>query len=310
MSDAECVELLRWVLPRLRLRWSGFRRVRRQVCRRMRRRMHELGVADAAAYRAHIEAHPEELERIDAMCCIPISRFFRDRSVFAALETKVLPALAARARAAGRPALRVWSAGCASGEEPYGLAILWDGTLAARFPDLCLEIVATDADPHMLERARSACFGASSLKEVPAETVEAAFERRGELYCVRRAHRECIEFYRQDIRRELPEGPFDLVLCRNLVFTYFDPGLQRETLARILERLRLGGALAIGLHESLAEVAGLAPWPEARGVYERTDGRPAGSGRASPAQVAQTRVSAARRSRPTSISPAQRPQVP
>ncbi len=269
MTDAECVELLRWALPRLRLRWPGFRRVRRQVCRRIRRRTRELGLPDAAAYRAHLEAHPAEWERLDAMCRISVSRFFRDRGVFAALETQVLPALAASALAADRRMLRVWSAGCGSGEEAYSLAILWRFALASRFPGILLQIVATDADARVLERARRACFRASSLKEVPPERRVAAFERRGDLYCVRPELREGIEFRCQDIRKELPEGPFDLVLCRNLVFTYFDSGLQREALARILDQLGPGAALSIGLHESLPDAAGLAPWPGARAVYER-----------------------------------------
>jgi chemotaxis protein methyltransferase CheR len=269
MTDAECAELLRWALPRLRLRWAGFRRGHRQVCRRMRRRMRELELGDAAAYRAQLEAHPAEWERLLAMCRITISRFFRDRAFFAALEGAVLPALAERARAAGRAALRAWSAGCASGEEAYSLAILWHCALAPRLPDVSLEIVATDADAHVLERARRACFGASSLKEVPPALLAAAFERRGDLYCVRRQLRERVELRRQDIREDLPEGPFDLVLCRNLVFTYFEPELQSELLARIVARLRRGGALAVGLHESLPAAASLTPWPGARGVYEQ-----------------------------------------
>jgi chemotaxis protein methyltransferase CheR len=267
MRDAECVELLRWALPRLRLRWPGFRRVRRQVCRRVGRRLRELGLPDAPAYRAHLEAHPAEWERLDALCRISISRFFRDRSVFAALGARVLPVLAARARAQGRDELRAWSAGCASGEEAYSLAILWGASAPA---GARLRIVATDADPQLLGRARRARYPASSLAELPPGQREAAFERRGALYGLRAPLREGVELRCQDVRREAPEGSFDLVLCRNLAFTYFEPALQAEVLARILAALRPGGALVIGLHESLPESApGLAPWPGARAVYEK-----------------------------------------
>jgi chemotaxis protein methyltransferase CheR len=277
LTDAECVELLRWALPRLRLRWPGFRRVRRQLCRRIARRMRALDVRDAAAYRALLEAHPAEWEWLDASCRIPISRFFRDTSFFAALETEVLPALATAARAGGRRTLRAWSAGCASGEEPYSLAILWEGTLAARFAELRLEIVATDADPHLLARARRGCFSASSLREVPRDAIPRAFERRDGLCCIRPELRDAVTFRRQDIRRVLPEGPFDLVLCRNLAFTYFEPALQEEVLARILARMRAGGALAIGLHESLPGGRSLGPWPGTRCVYVRAAApRPSG----------------------------------
>jgi chemotaxis protein methyltransferase CheR len=75
------VALLRWALPRLHLRWPGFRRVRRRVCRRIGRRVRELGLAETAPYRARLEADPREWGRLDALCRISISRFFRDRSV-------------------------------------------------------------------------------------------------------------------------------------------------------------------------------------------------------------------------------------
>jgi hypothetical protein len=82
-----------------------------------------------------------------------------------------------------------------------------------------------------------------------------------------------VTFRCQDLRRELPEGAFDLVLCRNLAFTYFEPALQQETLARLLSRTRPGGALAIGLHESLPAGHALAPWPGIRCVYMHTVAR-------------------------------------
>jgi chemotaxis protein methyltransferase CheR len=271
LTDAECVELLRWALPRLRLRWSGFRRVRRQVCRRIARRMRELGLADAAAYRSRLEADPAEWARLDAFCRISISRCFRDASVFAALEARVLPRLAERARAEGREALRVWSAGCASGEEAWSLAALWKSALAPRIPELRLTIVATDVDAGLIERARRGRFRASSLREVPAEARAAGFERHGEDWLAREELRGAIEFHRQDLREEMPAGGFDLILCRNLAFTYFDVELQRSVLARMLEHLRPGGALVIGLHEALPEpVATLGPWPGARAVFLRS----------------------------------------
>lgn len=269
-GDADCVALLRFALPRLELRFEGFRRVRRQVCRRIARRMREIGAPDAAAYRARLESDPLEWRRLDALCRISISRCFRDRSVFATLESVVLPALAARARAAGRTALRAWCAGCASGEEAYSLAALWACVLAPREPGLELEIVATDVDAHLIERARRGRFRASSLREVPAQVAALAFERSEEGYAVRAALREGVEFRCQNLREEMPEGPFDLILCRNLAFTYFAEALQREILARLCARLRPGGALVVGLHESLPAAQDLlAPWPGARAVYER-----------------------------------------
>jgi chemotaxis protein methyltransferase CheR len=273
LTDAECVALLRFALPRLRLRYEGFRRVRRQVCRRIARRLRELDLAGADAYRGRLEADPAEWSRLDAMCRISISRCFRDRSVFAALGARVLPALAARARAARRRTLRAWCAGCASGEEAWSLAALWASSLAPLHPDLRLAIVATDADPRLVERARLGRVGASSVREAPPGALVAGFELRDGFWTAREALREAVDFRCQDMREGAPLGAFDLILCRNVAFTYFDLELQRAVLARLLGHLRPGGALVVGVHESLPEgAAELVPWPDARAVFERARG--------------------------------------
>lgn len=129
MRDEDCVEFLQWALPRLHLRWPGFRKVRRQVCRRVERRARELGLAGIDEYRAYLEADEAEWRRLDELCHITISRFFRDRGVFRFLEVEDLPALAQSARARGG-LVRAWSAGCASGEEAYALMIVWELAVA------------------------------------------------------------------------------------------------------------------------------------------------------------------------------------
>jgi chemotaxis protein methyltransferase CheR len=261
MHDAECVAFLQWALPRMGMRWRGMHRVRRQACKRIDRRMRELGVADVYAYRAYLDAHDSEWAALEDACRITISRFFRDRGVFEDLARHVLPALASAATARGATELRCWSLGCASGEEPYSLAMLWRD-------EPPLHIVATDADPHMIERAERGCYSAGSLKEVPPDLLAEAFDRRGDLYRIRSPYRERIELRVQNLRREQPDGPFDLVLCRNLAFTYFDDDLQREILARIAERLR--GALVIGGHETLPASEDFEPWPGVRCIYRTT----------------------------------------
>ena len=91
MRDADCVAFLQWALPRLNLRWKGFRKVHGQVCKRLKRRMKALGLADIAAYRARLEINPGEWAVFDRMCHITISRFFRDSRTFEALAMRVLP---------------------------------------------------------------------------------------------------------------------------------------------------------------------------------------------------------------------------
>ena len=253
MRDEDCVRFLQWCLPPLGLRWAGYRRVRRTVCKRIERRRRELGLADAAAYRACLIADPGEWTRLDALCRISISRFYRDRAVFDRLVCDVLPNLATKAGRRADTALRCWSAGCASGEEPYSLAIAWRYALRADHPGLRFEIVASDDDPVLLARARAARYPAGSLKDLPRDWRAWAFERDGNVFHLRPALRRSVAFCRQDIRGEWPEGRFDLVLCRNLAFTYFAADRQRVVLQRLSERLRRGGILVIGGHEMLPD---------------------------------------------------------
>ncbi len=256
MSDQDCIAFLQWGLPHLKLRWAGYRKVRRTVCKRLRRRLRELNLDDLAAYRGVLEKHPEEWARLDALCRIPISRFYRDRGVFDCLAGRVLPALAADAAARGERELRGWSAGCASGEEAYTLRIIWDRAVLPEHPELRFAILGTDVEPQMLARAEAARYPAGSLKDLPPTWRAAAFTREGEVFCLKPAFRSDVAFRALDIRRQQPDGPFDLILCRNLAFTYFIPDLQAETLRAISVRLAPGGYLAIGAHERLLELAG------------------------------------------------------
>ncbi len=264
-------------MPELRLRWRGFRKVRTQVCRRIDRRREELHLADAAEYRAYLETHPAEWAVLDELCRISISRFYRDRAVFEFLEREVLVQLARAETASGGTELRCWSIGCAGGEEPYSLAILWKLCLASRFPSVALRILATDADEHAIGRAQQGWYAAGSLKDLPPDWRLQALHPSGNKFCVKAEYREPVTFLVQDVRRTVPEGLFHLILCRNLAFTYFDEPLQREILHKIAERLVPGCALVIGNLKSLPKGveasehhAGLEPWSQKMGVYRKS----------------------------------------
>jgi chemotaxis protein methyltransferase CheR len=271
MNDRDCVRFLQETLPRLHLRWRGFRRVRRQVCRRLQRRLTQLQLADLAAYRQHLERHPAEWDALDDCCRITISRFYRDRHIYRLLERDVLPLLAAQARQHGKPDLRIWSAGCGGGEEPYSLSILRAHSPQPALRQTGLQILATDNDPGVLQRARTACYPFSSVRDLPADWRRAAFSHSEGEYCLREPYRQAVRFLQHDIRSAAPDGPFDVVLCRNLAFTYFDDGLQRETARRIATALRSGGLLVLGTHEHLpAGMEDFAPWQTGTPLYRRT----------------------------------------
>jgi chemotaxis protein methyltransferase CheR len=121
-----------------------------------------------------------------------------------------------------------------------------------RFPTLCLRIFATDIDLQAIHRAERGCYRASSMKDLPTEWRTQAFVTIRDELCLKDEYRAAVIFIVQDIRELAPEGPFHLILCRNLVFTYFDETSQRKTLQRISDKLASGGALIIGNLESLS----------------------------------------------------------
>lgn len=249
-------EFLKWALPQLGLRWQGFEDVYGQVAKRLRDRMAAVGVGDLESYRDYIEEHPDEWRRVDACCRITISRFYRDPEVFDALRALVLPQLAERAREAGRTEIRAWSAGAASGEEPYTLKMYWKLDVGEVFGDIQMPIVASEAFPHMIDRARQAVYPDSSLKDLPEDWRREAFEEVRGGFRLEGEFRSGVAFVQHDIRQGPPrelQTPVDLILCRYLAFTYFDEAAQREFLEKIRPALRDGGFLVIGKDETLPE---------------------------------------------------------
>ena len=131
--------------------------------------------------------------------------------------------------------------------------------------------MATDASPLLLARAERAVDGASALGDLPAAWRATAFERCDGSLRLRDEFRSCVEFREEEIREQMPKGPFDLILCRNLVFTYFEVHLQRVILDRLLKQLVPGGALLVGAHESLPERAAVARHAGTPGLYRASD---------------------------------------
>lgn len=273
MKDRDCTEFLQRCLPQLRFRWAGFRKVHKQVCKRLCRHMTELGLSDFSAYEVYLDDHPEEWQILDSMLQITISRFYRDRGVFDILYSRVLPSLAKDILLRGGNEVRCWTAGCCSGEETYTLQILWRlCVLPAIHKDLPLRIIATDINHDALKRAQEGYYSKSSLKDLPKELTQQAFAQSGKFYSIKKPFRENVEFLEQDIRVQLPEGCFHVIFCRNLVFTYFEEALQREILSRILGRLCHGGILVVGIHEAFPKgVTGIIRYEDNPGIYKKVD---------------------------------------
>lgn len=265
-----CHEFLQHILPELGYRWKGFRKVHRQVCRRIHRRMQELGFTSYREYCRYVERHGDEKSTLDSLLDITITRFWRDKGVFALLETIVFPDLIDRAQREKRTTVRCWSAGCCNGEEPYSLQLLWHLRLPPT--EIELEIIATDRNETLLNRARTGIFDRGALKDIPGDVIEKGFERKQADYIIKELYKHGIHFLRQDIRHEMPGGPFDIILCRNFILTYFDETVARPVLERLLSRLRSGGYFITGSNENIPPIsAGLTRIKRGEPVYKLPD---------------------------------------
>lgn len=220
------------------------------IRRRIAVRMRACGVHTYDDYRALLERSPVEYEHLRDALTINVTRFYRNADTWNLLRRDVLPALLD----APRIETRVWSAGCASGEEPYTLAMLAADHLdrAGRSDELPrLTVDATDIDRGSLDRARAACYRPEGLAEMPADLVRSYFEAAGENRRVVDRVRRRVQIRALDLSREPPlRTDYDLILCRNVVI-YFDRPMQERLFQTFAESLIPGGYLILGKVETL-----------------------------------------------------------
>ena len=216
------------------------------IKRRIAARIRAVGIHDPALYIELLAENRPEQQKLLAALSIHVSQFFRNRSTYALLEKRVLPELLQRARDQ-RSKLRIWSIGCANGEEPYSLAMLCFKLLGA---DDLLSIIGTDLSPDALQRAKRGCYPSNRLAEVGAEDRQTYFTQQDDQFCVTEPLKQVVRFFRHDILSDQPFYRADLILCRN-VLIYFTR-LQQQRILRILAAaLPQGGYLVLGRAETL-----------------------------------------------------------
>jgi chemotaxis methyl-accepting protein methylase len=148
--------------------------------------------------------------------------------------------------------LTAWSAGCASGQEAYTLAILWEVFRRTQSDLPPQDIIATDIDTASLKRAREGAFQKSELERVPEDLLTTFFVREGDSYCVKPEIQSCVRFSRHDLLQNAYPTPVHLLLCRWSAFFYFGERLQRKVIAKFSNCLEEGGFLVIGKREDLS----------------------------------------------------------
>jgi chemotaxis methyl-accepting protein methylase len=215
--------------------------------RRVAVRMRACRVNSYDDYAALLDRDEAEYEKLLNALTINVTKFFRNKDTWEAIARNALAALR-RARGAE---FRCWSAGCASGEEPYTLAILLAEAASERALSLdSARIDATDLDASSLERARRGVYGESAFDEMPRDLRLRYFEG-SEARQIKTEIRRLVEFRRHDITSDpAPAPPYDLILCRN-VLIYFDRTSQDRLLSRFVDVLKPGGFLVLGRAETL-----------------------------------------------------------
>ena len=213
-------------------------------------RMLATGTHTLEAYLAYVQAVPAEAEELVKALLVTYTEFFRDPGAFAYLKATLLPELLARAR--GRDdTLRCWSAGCATGEEAYSLAMLLADLLGEELAHWRIRIFATDLSSEAITFARRGVYPENLLKELPPGYQTRFFERvEHGSYRVAKQLRQMVVFGQQDLARTVPFSTIDLVLCRN-VLSVLTPQAQEFVLNQFAFSLFPGGCLLLGKDEAL-----------------------------------------------------------
>jgi two-component system, chemotaxis family, CheB/CheR fusion protein len=230
---------------RLKHDFSGYKQ--NTLIRRIQRRMQVLQIEAVAAYAEHLWREPSEGDALFRELLIGVTQFFRDEEAFEALKANILPSLFA-VREADDP-IRIWVAGCATGEEVYSLAILLQEVKAASRTEAAVTIFATDIDPQAIAFARTARF--RRMDGLSAERLQRWFVRDGEDYIPVHAIRDMCVFSEHNLVRDPPFSRIDLISCRN-VLIYMDNDFQHRVMQTFHYALRPGGYLFVGPSESIS----------------------------------------------------------
>jgi two-component system CheB/CheR fusion protein len=244
-SEEDFEALLKHVKEQRGFDFTGYKRA--SLARRVQRRMEAVGLQKYDEYLDFIVVHPDEFTHLFNTILINVTDFFRDPEAWAYLQDELLPQILQRRE--GQP-IRVWSAGCASGEEAYTLAMVLAELLGLDEFRERVKIYATDVDEEALAQARQATYTEHEIASVPAELREKYFDPVGTRFVFRKELRRAVIFGRNDLVQDAPISHVDVLACRNTLM-YFTAETQGQILNRMHFALRPNGVLFLGKAEML-----------------------------------------------------------
>lgn len=246
MNDPDFEALLIHLKETRGFDFTGYKRS--SLMRRVDRRIALLGISGYSEYLDHLQVGSEEFTELFNTILINVTGFFRDTDAWELLRTEVIPKIL-QGKAAGQT-VRVWSAGCASGEEAYSLAMLFAEELGTEQFRERIKIYATDIDEESLTQARHASYSAQDVRSISPDLLSRYFEYSGNRYLFRKDLRRAVIFGRNDLIQDAPISRIDLLVCRNTLM-YFNAETQSRILARFHFALGEAGVLFLGKAEML-----------------------------------------------------------
>ena len=234
--------------------FTGYKRT--GLMRRVDKQMATVGLSVYSDYIDYLEVYPDEFSRLFNAILINVTTFFRDASAWDYLATEIIPHLCDSNGSGERQPLRFWSAGCASGEETYSLAILLAEHLGMDQFRERVKIYATDIDEEALTQARAASYSHHEIAGVPEALLQKYFETDGTRYILHKNLRRCVIFGRHNLLQDAPISRIDMLVCRNTLM-YFNSEVQATILNRFHFAVNNGGYLFLGKAEMMFTHAGL-----------------------------------------------------
>ena len=248
MNRGDFGEFLKAVLPAMGYQWRRFDR--RNIRRRVRSRMEALRIYELEKYAQLVSREPAEQAELESLLRLTITRFFRNSWLWTDLGSLMPEAASCLG---DNEILRIWSAGCAGGEETFSMVMLLDDLSRSGHLNHRWAILGTDTDTSSLQRSREATYKWGSVREVPRHLLDRWFREDEGLWTLAEEVRSLAEFRQHDLLNADPPGRFHLALLRNSILTYNTDEVQRNVLARIRECLLSPGYLVIGRTEKLPE---------------------------------------------------------
>ena len=245
-KDPDFENLLEYLRINRGFDFTGYKRS--TLMRRVTKQMETLNIDTFVNYQDHLEVHPDEFKNLFNTILINVTAFFRDTSAWEYLAKEVIPNIIKNKQSDQQ--IRFWSAGCASGQEAYTLAIVVAEILGIEEFRKRIKIYATDVDEEALVQARQASYSARNINEVPLELRDKYFDIVNKNYVFRQDLRRCVIFGRHDLLQDAPISRLDLLICRNTLM-YFNSETQGKIINRFHFALNDHGYLFLGKAEML-----------------------------------------------------------